>query len=281
MQRWIKLALLCWILCGPTNAQANEPAPLRIGLTAVFLEDQTAFIHSWQLYLQNRLKRPVSFVQRASYRDIIVLLQNGKLDFAWLCGYPYITNTKDFRLLAVPVYHGKPTYQSYLIVPATDRKTNSIVDLKGKLFAFSDPDSNSGYLVPVYELSILNKKPNTFFSKTFFTWSHSKVIEAVASGLAQGGAVDGYVWDSMALRHPELTSQTRIVMKSPEFGFPPFVARKSVAKADVDALRAVLLSMPHDEEGRKLLAQLNLDGFVSGNDKMYESIADMARKVDH
>ncbi|MEO8332015.1 MAG: phosphate/phosphite/phosphonate ABC transporter substrate-binding protein [Gallionella sp.] len=279
MQRWIKLALLCWALCGLTYAQANEHAPLRIGLTAVFLEEQTALIHSWQLYLESRLNRRVSFVQRASYREIIVLLKNGKLDFAWLCGYPYITNKKFLRLLAVPVYHGKPTYQSYLIVPADDRKTRSIVDLKGKLFAFSDPDSNSGYLVPVYELNKLNKKPDTFFGKTFFTWAHSKVIEAVASGVAQGGAVDGYIWDSQAIRHPELTSQTRIVNKSPEFGFPPIVSRRSMATTEVNTLRAVLLFMQRDEEGRKLLEKMNLDGFVSGNDKMFETIAAMALKV--
>jgi phosphonate transport system substrate-binding protein len=279
MQRWIKLALLCWALCGLTYAQANEPAPLRIGLTAVFLEEQTALVYSWQLYLENRLKRRVSFVQRANYSEILVLLKNGKLDFAWLCGYPYITNKKFLRLLAVPVYHGKPIYQSYLIVPSTDHKTRTIVDLKGKVFAFSDPDSNSGYLVPVYELEMLNKNPGTFFGKAFFTWSHGKVIEAVASGLAQGGAVDGYIWDSLALLHPELTSRTRIVKKSPDFGFPPLVARRSVANTDVNALRTVLLSMPRDEEGKELLEQMNLDGFVSGNDKMFESIANMARKV--
>lgn len=277
--QWIRLFILCWTLSGVTNISARELVPIRIGLTAVFLEDQTALVHSWQLYLESRLKRPVSFVQRANYREIMVLLQNGKLDFAWLCGYPYITNTKYLRLLAVPVYHGKPTYQSYLIVPATDRQTNSIVDLKGKLFAFSDPDSNSGYLVPVYELDVLNKKPSTFFGKTFFTGSHSKVIEAVASGLAHGGAVDGYIWDSLALWHPELTSQTRIAKKSPEFGFPPIVLRRYVAETDANALRAVLLSMQRDEEGKKLLARMNLDGFVSGNDKMFESIANMARVV--
>ena len=279
MQHWIKLALLCWALCGPANLLAAEPAPLRIGLSSVLLEDQTAFVHAWQHYLQNRLKRPVSFVQRANYREIVTLLQNGKLDSAWLCSYPYITNTKDLRLLAVPVYKGEPVYQSYLIVPAADRKTSSIADLKGKLFAFSDPDSNSGYLVPLYQLSLLKQQPNSFFGKAFFTWSHSKVVEAVASELAHGGAVDGYIWDSLVLLRPELTAQTRIVWKSQDFGFPPFVVRKGLAKADADALRSALLAMQNEEEGRKLLALLNLDGFVPGNDKMFDSVAYMVRKL--
>lgn len=279
MKRWIKLALLCWALCGLTSVRADEHVPMRIGLTAVSLNDHAAFIQAWQRYLEKRMKRPVSFVQRGSYREVMALLQNGNLDFAWLCGYPYITNTEDFRLVAVPVYHGRTTYKSYLIVPASDRKTNSILDLKDKLFAFSDPDSNSGYLIPTFELKTLNLSPYTFFSETFFTWSHSNVIRAVASGLAQGGEVDGYIWDTLALQHPELTSQTRIVTKSPEFGFPPFVSRKSVDSADENAFRSALMSMPRDAEGRALLEHLNLDGFVPGNDIIYLGIAIMAQKV--
>lgn len=275
--RWL---VLCWALLMTTNTLAAETAtPVRIGLTPVFLDDQTAFINTWRVYLQAHLKRPVVFVQRASYREITDLMRSGKLDFAWLCGYPYVRNKQHMSLLAVPLYQGKPVYRSYLIVPASDRNTRSIADLRGKVFAFSDPDSNSGYLVPTYELHQLQEKTGTFFSKTFFTWSHRKVVEAVAVGLAQGGAVESYVWDTLALQHPELTSQTRIVRESAEFGFPPFVAGKAVAPADIAAMRNTLLAMPQDEQGAKLLRDLHLDGFVAGDEHMYDSIARMMRAI--
>lgn len=275
--RWL---VLCWALFMAANTGAAEAdVPIRIGLTPVFLDDQTAFVNAWRVYLENHLKRPVVFVQRASYREITDLMRSGKLDFAWLCGYPYVRNKQTMNLLAVPVYQGKPLYRSYLIVPASDRQTRSIADLRGKVFAFSDPDSNSGYLVPTHELHRLQEKPGTFFSKTFFTWSHRKVVEAVAAGLAQGGAVDGYVWDTLALQHPELTARTRIVMKSAEFGFPPFVAGKAVAPADTAAMRKALIAMPRDEEGQKLLQNLHLDGFVAGDEHMFDSIARMMRAI--
>ena len=72
------------------------------------------------------------------------------------------------------------------------------------------------------------------------------MVEAVASGLAQGGSVDGYVWDTLALSHPELTAQTRIVNKSPQFGHPPIVANKATSKRDIAAMQRVLLHMAHD-----------------------------------
>jgi phosphonate transport system substrate-binding protein len=269
------LAFWCALVLFARPGLAADLAPVRIGLTPVFLDDQTAFVNAWRIYLERRLERPVMFVQRARYREINDLLRAGKLDFAWVCGYPYVSNRDVMTLLAVPVYQGKPTYRSYLIVPAADRTTSSIADLRGKIFAFSDRDSNSGYLSPVYDLSRLRETPNRFFARTFFTGSHRAVVQAVADGLANGGAVDGYVWDILALQHPELTGETRIVRESEDFGFPPFVASKAVATEDVRRMQHTLTDMSSDADGAKLLRQLHLDGFTAGDDRMFDTIAAM------
>ncbi len=271
-------AVCCWAVFSASAAIAG-PAVLRIGLTPVFLDDQTAFVNAWRDYLEARLGRPVQFVQRASYREITDLMRSGKLEFAWVCGFPYVRNKDAMTLLAVPVYRGTPTYRSYLIVPTGDQKTASIADLRGKVFAFSDPNSNSGYLVPVHELTGLHQTPGRFFAKTFFTWSHRNVVQAVADGLAQGGAVDSYVWDMLAQKYPALTQRTRVVRASREHGFPPFVAGRSVPSTDVKIMRDTLISMPEDAEGARLLSQLRLDGFVAGEERMFDSIAAMLRET--
>lgn len=275
---------LLLLLCATPAAYAFEPhrskPPLRIGLTPVFLDDQAAFLIKWRDYLQRHLERPVTFVQRGSYREITDMLRERKLDFAWLCGYPYVRNRDHLRLVAVPLYLGEPLYQSYLIVPSTDQQTRALADLRGKVFAFSDPDSNSGHLYPEYLLAKQGLQPASFFAKSFYTWSHRKVVEAVAAGLAQGGAVDGYVWDVLSRSHPELTSRTRIVNESPQFGHPPIVAAKFVSKQDIAAIRRVLFHMAQDGEGSFLLGQLQLGGFVKGDERLYESIAVMSRFVE-
>jgi len=261
------------------DARAAPVSEIRVGLTPVFLDDQLDFLKQFRAYLSERLGTPVRFIQRGSYREIVDLIRGGKLDFAWLCGFPYVRFRKDMRLLAVPLYHGNPLYQSYFIVPADDRKTASLHDLRGKIFAYSDPDSNSGFLYPQYQLLRAGEDPATFFSRTFFTWGHRKVIEAVAVGLAQGGAVDGYVWDTLGAVHPELTAATRIVSRSPELGYPPFVARASIPDDSFRRMQAILLSMTRDPQGAKLLKALNLDGFIIGNDQLFEDIATMARTL--
>ncbi len=282
MRKIIFLLLLPLGLAFTTSVQADPSAKpaTRIGLTPVILDDQAAFLNAWRIYLERHLERPVIFTQRGTYREILELLREGKLDFAWLCGYPYVRNKNQFRLVAMPLYRGEPLYHSYLIVPASDKKTLTLEGLSGKVFAFSDPDSNSGYLYPEYLLAQKNLTPASFFFRSFFTWSHREVVEAVASGLAHGGAVDSYVWDTLARTHPELTSKTRIVTESPQFAFPPIVASPSVSTSDLKAFQTVLFSMKENEEGASLLDKLNLNGFVYGDASFYANIADMSRFVE-
>jgi ABC-type phosphate/phosphonate transport system substrate-binding protein len=90
------------------------------------------------------------------------LLQRGALDFAWICTNPYMQYEEDFSPVAVPLYQGKPLYQAYLIVSADERDIRSLADLKGKVFAFSDPDSNTGHLIIQHALLALNARPEQF-----------------------------------------------------------------------------------------------------------------------
>lgn len=273
--------LLC--LCAQAlvlGAEVEQSPGYRIGVTPVMLTDRTSFLKAWQHYFEQRLGLSVSFIQRQTYREVVDLLLTGQLDAAWLCGYPYVVHRQEVELLAVPVFDGEPNYRSYLIVPESDHRTKSLADLKQKVFAYSDPDSNSGYLYPKVLLINNGVEPRYFFAKTFFTWSHRDVVKAVAEGVAHGGAVDGYVWETLAILEPELTQRTRIVNKSPAFGFPPLVIKRDLAASRAARLRQAFLSMNEDAQGRTLLDKLNLDAFVPGKDSAYESIAEQVRVLE-
>lgn len=258
-------------LAPPLRGQGRSRA-IRIGTTAVILNDQVRFLHEWARYLQERLGHPVSFVHRSRYREITALLLRDELDFAWVCGYPYVNHRQAMRLLAVPLYQARPLYRSYLIVSNTDLKTASFAELKGKIFAYSDPNSNSGFLVPQYEMLRAGLDPLRLFRKSFFTYAHGKVVAAVAKGIAHGGAVDGYVWETLALRTPELTRRTRVTAKSEEYGFPPLVARSSIDEAEFRGMQKVLTGMADNPAGQSLLKQLNLDGFVQPEERLFDGI---------
>lgn len=269
---------LAWPLLRGTAAAGSRQA-CSIGLTPVFLDDQVDFLKRWRSYLEERLNLPVRFVQRASYREVTDLLLRAELDLAWLCGYPYVLNADRIRLLAVPLVEGRPLYQSYIIVWDEDQTSRTLMDLEGRIFAFSDPLSNSGYLYPQYVLSMLGHRSESFFRRTFFTWSHRHVIEAVATGLAEAGAVDGFVWEMLAQRHPEITSRTRVIERSPEFAFPPLVVSTQLALARHRLLSDAFLRAHEDSQGRALLEELGLSGFAPGDRRDYDEILLMAEEL--
>ena len=261
------------VLAGTANAQHT----IRFGLTPAYVHDRHALMAEWRRYLEARLGVSVEFLPRNSYRETMDLLHQSRLDFAWLCDYPFLYLKDLVRLLAVPLNRGRPYYRAYLLVHADNPKAKSMADLKGAAFAYSDPYSNTGYLVPRYTIKQLGEDPQTFFRKTFFTWSHRKAVEAVASGMAEGSSMDSYVWDTLTRIKPDLTSRTRIVGASPEYGFPPFAAHRSVSAEDFASMQRVLLDMPKDAVGRGILEQLGLDGFIPGERRLYDGVVAMMR----
>lgn len=273
-------AFLTILLAGAVAPVAAAGRPvLRIGLTPVTLLERRRLLADWATYLSERLHRPVEFVVRQTYQEVTQLLLAEALDIGWICSLPYVLNKQRLRLLATPLYEGKPLYRSYLLVAAADTKTATLADLRGRVFAYVSPDSNTGWLVPQFELRRLGVDGKKFFRKSFFAGDHRDVVEAVAIGLADGGAMDGYIWETLRRFHPEEVRNTRVASKSAEFGFPPFVARSTLPATDFAAVERVLLGMANDTHGRKLLDALNLTGFVAGNPRLYKGVEDHYRLV--
>lgn len=268
--------LVLMILCGTAEAALQ---PMQLGLSSVMIGEQQDMILRWKNYLEAHLKRQVTFVQRKSYRETIDMFRDDKLDAGWICSAPHMQYRPLQRLLAVPVWKGRPVYQAYLIVPESDATTRSIADLKGKIFGYSDPLSNTGHNVPIAQIKRLHADPEHFFAKTMYTYSHRKLIEAVAAGLLDGAYVDGYIYEQMQHYFPELVAQTRLVQKSADFGFPPVVARADLPRQDFKILQDTLLNMQNDMEGRALLAMMGLDRFIAGDDRLYDSVSQLLREI--
>jgi phosphonate transport system substrate-binding protein len=57
-----------------------------------------------------------------------------------------------------------------------------IEDLKGKNIGLVDPNSTSGYNMPLFKLNKLGITPDTFFAKTVITGSHENAVLALAQG---------------------------------------------------------------------------------------------------
>jgi len=250
------------------------PKEVTFGLTPVFLDSDIQLLSDLERYLKEALHQDIRLVKRRTYQEIMSLLLPGLLDVAWICGYPYVRHKKSLSLVATPLYQGKPLYRAYLIVKR-DSPANTLEDLRGHTHAFSDSDSNSGFLVTRHLLAEKNEAPDTYFRKTIFTLGHRNVIRAVASGLTDSGSVDGYVWDVMQETEPELVAATRVIRQSEPMGFPPIACAALMKDTAVTReITAALMRMHEDDLGQRILATLRLDGFQPSDPHLYDGIAE-------
>jgi phosphonate transport system substrate-binding protein len=294
MRYRLVITRLCLVVAGmfaipalapPAAAAAATPTsypPLRIAVAAMFSPEETVSAYQELMdYIAGKLGRPVELKQRRTYQEVNDMLGTGKLDAAILCSGPYVHARRQYGidLLAVPVVGGSPTYHSYVIVPSASQ-ASSLLDLKGKRFAYTDPLSTSGRLYPVYAIMQAGRQPAAFFAKTFFTYSHDNSIEAVAEGLADGAAVDSLIYNYLKRTHPDLVARTRVVQQSPPLGAQPVGVPRSLDPAVKRSLRAVFLELEHDPAAQPILRMLGVDRFIPGNDRLYDSIREMLKVVE-
>ena len=254
--------------------------PFRLGLTPVFLDNDAVVIERLQAALTEALHMPVQMEQRRTYKEVTEMLLEGALDAAWLCGFPYLQHRDALSLVAVPVWNGEPLYRSYLIVGAGD-DAQALADLEGDVHAFSDPDSNSGYLVTASDLAMKGLRAEDFFGRTIFTYGHRNVVRAVSSGLVRSGSVDGYVWEALARMEPALTAGTRVIARSEWLGFPPVCARRDrMQDAEIARFQDAVLNFGDTADGRAALELLQLDGMTKATPALFDGIARRMRILD-
>jgi phosphonate transport system substrate-binding protein len=266
----------------PLPAQ-REPAvvPLRVSVAAVISPRST--VESYQpllAYLSDRLGRPVELVQRRTYAETNALIEQGQVDLAFVCTSAYIAGHSSFgmELLAAPQVHDSAVYHSLLIVPAQST-ARQMADLRGKVFAFTDPMSYSGRVYPTALVRLLGSSPEAFFGRTFYTYNHDNAIRAVAEGVADGAAVDSLVYDYAVERDPALAQLVRVIYQSPPAGIPPVVVNPNIRPQLRAALRDLLLGMADDPDGQHALQVLGIQRFVEINDHAYDTVRDLMRTV--
>jgi phosphonate transport system substrate-binding protein len=250
---------------------------LRVAVGAMISPQKTFTIyHQLVEYIGHRTDRPYTMVQRRTYGEINRMLGAGKIDLAFICAGPYTSGREAFGFdaLAVPIVGGAPYYRAYLIVHR-DSPFQTLADLRDRVFAFTDPESNTGRLVPTFWLQQIGARPETFFRRTIYSFSHDNAILAVSRSLVDGAAVHSQIWEYLQRHQPETTARTRVIKRSRLFGNPPMVASRHLDKATRSRIRAELLRMHQDEEGGAILTGLMIDRFAVPREEWYESVEEI------
>jgi phosphonate transport system substrate-binding protein len=261
-------------------SEANSKQ-LRVAVAAMVSPKETLIFYEDLLnYIGKQIDYKIDLIQRKTYSEVNELFPKRLIDMAFVCSGPYSNDREKYRFegIATPVVRNKPFYQSYLIVHK-DSAYHTLDDLKGKIFAFTDPDSNTGSLVPRFWLHEKNESPPSFFNRITFTYSHDNSILAVAKGLVDGAAVDGHKWEYYQSKNPYFTSKTRVIRKSDFYGAPPLVASSYLQPELKKAIQSAILNMHKTDDGKAILKNLMIDRFDPPQPKWYENVKAMYEQV--
>jgi len=207
---------------------------------------------------------------------------HGEFDAGFICGLPYVLLTRQtpspVELLAAPVlrgdrYAGRPIYFSDVIVQR-DSPVRTFDDLRGRSWAYNDPESHSGYNLTRHRLLTMGETRG-FFGRVVEAGFHQRAIRMVAAGEVEAAAIDSQVLTIEFRDQPDLSEELRVITALGPSTIQPVVAARHLPADLKAALRATLLRIGDDPAARAELAKGFVERFVPMTDEDYDDIRGM------
>ena len=225
-------------------------------------------------YLDKQLGRRVQVRVGRDYEQHIDAIGLNSVDIAFMGPSSYVEMTARYGakpLLARIEVNGKPFLSGY-IVTRTDSPLRNLTELRGKRFAFVDPDSTMGTIVPRYALQQAGVGLNSFAAYQHLS-GHKDVALGVLNGDYDAGAVKSEVYDELAARG------LRVLAKLPDVSEHLFITRTDLPADRVHVLRQALLQLKDAPNGAAIMHAINkeMTAMVPVIDADYDNL----RKIQH
>ncbi len=249
-----------------TLADWREQYPT-INFGVLTLETQITTTERYDLYIkyaEKKLGVKVKLFQASDYAGVGQALMAGHLQMARIGGAGYASAWLDCDGCIEPSVttlglDGTTGYYSILTVKS-DSPYKSLDDLKGKSIAFADPNSTSGYIVPMVSLTKAGIDPNEFFGKTGFSGGHEQSVRAVLKGTYDAC----FTWTSEGDTFGNLRmmidkgllkrDQVRVVWKSDLIRNPLLAVRKDLPEQMKKDIAQMYLDMEKENQEVLFLA---------------------------
>jgi len=279
------------------HVQAEDLKEFRVGIIGG--ENEADRLRNYQC-LSEPLKKTlgvekVSFFPAADYDGVIQGLLGGTLDYAELgaSGFAkiYLTDPKAVEPILTTVQTDGSTGYYSIMVARKDSGFAKVDDLKGKKLGFADPDSTSGYLVPLVTLpETIGAPVKEFFAETGFGGGHENLVLEVLKGNFDAGTTfgsgvgewkDGYTSGNLhKMVEKGILDMNDLVelWKSPLIPNGPIVIRSSLADETKAKFKQFMLDLPNTDAACFTATMHGENkGFTEVNVDFYKPIID-ARK---
>jgi len=220
-------------------------------------------------YISRSVGREVQVRIGRDYEEHIDAIGTDSVDIAYMGPVPYVKLVGEYGskpLLARQVIDGQPFLKGEIIV-RQDSPLQSLSELKGKRFIFTDPDSTMGSVIPQ---KMLAKSSVTLASLAGYKFveGHDNVALAVLAGDFDAGAIKEETFQQYE------TKGLRALVHLPPVYDHVFVTSAKLPAELVDTLRSLLLKLNDTPEGRSIMASIHphMTALVAPKDSEYDSL---------
>lgn len=259
------------------NAAAESPVPLTLGIHPYLpvMELNTRF-QPLADYLGKTLDRTVRIRVGRDYADQIHAIGTNGVDIAFMGPAQYVKLVDEYGprpLLARLEVNGKPELFGAIVV-RKDSPIHTLADLKGRRFAFGDPDSTMSHIVPEAMLAEAGI-PLSALSDHKFLGAHKNVALGVLAGDFDAGAVKMEILDEYA------DQGLRLLVKTSAVSEHVLVARSNLPADQVEKLRRALLNLKNTPEGMAIMHSINkgMTAFVPVVDADYDNLRALMHSI--
>ena len=274
------LSLLC---LGRTGWAVDPSWPKEVTFALLSTESSPEIVRRWGpmlAQLEKDLGIHVKHVTATDYRGTIEALKFNKAQIGWLGPKAYVEASNDNYANVEPVAqiqhaNGSLGYRSCLIVH-TDADIFSPEDMAGKTFAFNDPNSTSGYLVPMtFFLTEMSIEPKTYFSKLTFSGSHEASILAVANQKVDIASTNLPDLQQLTREGKVPRGALRVIWVSKLIPNDPVVVRKDLPESLRKAMQESLITMKTRHPSAFAEGGAWFGGFVPADDTKYQIVREL------
>ncbi len=228
-------------------------------------------------YLSKALGQPVDIHIAKDYKDHIDGVGTDKVDIAFLGPASYVRVVSLYGkkpILARLEIKGKSTFQGIFIVKK-ESTLRTLKDLKGKRFAFGDPESTMGHHVPRYTLLKAGVRVEDFSGHVFLN-NHNNIAMGVLVGDYDAGAVKEDVFYEYEKRGLKELARTQEI---PEH---LFVASNKLPAKKVRALKKALYHLKDTIRGKVILSILrdSTTGISPAADRDYDNLRIILQQLE-
>ncbi len=281
MKYLVAIALIFLQSCTNRHEIGSKENPIKFYLVPA--QDRQALLDNGDIlktYLEKELGKHFTVELPTSFIAVIEAFGSKRADVAMMNTFGYILAHDKYQVEAKlrVVDGGRDQYHGQIITRA-DSKIKSIKDLSGKKFAFVDPASASGYLLPLG----LFKKENIKLKEQVFAGRHDAVVSAVYQKQVDAGAtfnspIDGASVPQDArklvkIQFPDVFEKIRILELTGPIPNDPVIFRKDLPDALKNEIVAALKKYIKTDEGSKVLYNMyHFTDFKDASNADYDSV---------